>query len=746
MGGGARTTTTLTRTARSAPRSALAAAAPGPGLASRLLTAGVIGFAAVPFAGWLLPATWLATMVALLVVDHWTQQRPGKGPMFSPSAWLVSAGYSAAAFYLTFSFGGPAQTLGVTLYGVLMFQILARDYAAPRRLMVNISAPLASMLLIQAAGGFLLIRHHLTWELVTLLASPLVVYRAFHTVQQLLERSDRQTREAMAKLAESETRYRLIAERSPDIIIRYDIEGRIEYLSPAARNYNYEPEDLVGRNVRELLEPKDQERNVAFMTDLAAGRPVPQGRQNVWRTWSATGETLDLEGVSSPVTDDDGNVIGAIAVLRDVTARLALEAELNRRREEAEAANEAKSQFLANMSHEVRTPLTGVVGFARLLEAMDDLPAVARRYVSRIVKSSEALLSVVNDVLDFSKLEASQLELDPQPFAPQAFLEETLDLAQGLAADKGLALRLVGAADLPAFLTADRARLRQVLLNLLTNAVKFTDAGEIVVAAGHTGAALRIAVRDTGPGLTEAQGQRLFQRFSQVDGSHARQHGGAGLGLAICKGLVEMMGGEIGLDSQVGLGSTFWFTVRAPVSAAPPVAASPPAAPPTAAHKAAAPVAASPVVLSDVSEAAGHSPDDDDLNALRLLVVDDVAVNRELVIALLSPFDVAITQAASGTEAVDAALAKPFDLILMDLQMPGMDGLAAAVAIRAHADLNATTPILALSANILPTHVAQCLAAGMDDHIGKPINAAELLGKIAKWTTGHADAAEALSA
>jgi len=199
--------------------------------------------------------------------------------------------------------------------------------------------------------------------------------------------------------------------------------------------------------------------------------------------------------------------------------------------------------------------------------------------------------------------------------------------------------------------------------------------------------------------------------------------------------------------------------VRAPVSHAPPTTASPPAAPPAAAAQAPArrgatrpiaspagasppvaspPVASSDIAPSDSSEAAADPPDDGDLNALRLLVVDDVAVNRELVCALLSPFDVNITQAASGTEAVEAALGRPFDLILMDLQMPGMDGLAAAVAIRAHADLNAATPILALSANILPEHVSQCLAAGMDDHIGKPINAAELLAKIAKWTA-HAD-------
>jgi CheY-like chemotaxis protein len=241
--------------------------------------------------------------------------------------------------------------------------------------------------------------------------------------------------------------------------------------------------------------------------------------------------------------------------------------------------------------------------------------------------------------------------------------------------------------------------------------VKFTAEGRIDVEASWSEGMLQLEVADTGPGLAPEDARRLFQRFSQVDASNTRQHGGTGLGLAICKGLAEMMGGQIGLKSTLGRGSVFWFTVKAPNG---------------------------PPEATTIAEA---SPADDDharhlakSALLRILVVDDVAVNRELVSAILSPFDVALSAAASGAEAVEAALAAPFDLILMDLQMPGMDGMAAARAIRANATLNRATPIVALSANVLPTHVRECLAAGMDDHAAKPIDPADLLEKIAKWT------------
>ena len=683
------------------------------GAASGIISALIVFVAAVPFAGWALPAAWLAPMAILAVAEQaWPVRRPGSGSdawwrEFNPFAWLSSAGYSAAAFYLVFFQKGAAQTLGVTLYGVLIFQILARDYTAPRRLMANLSAPLLAVVMVQAAAATMMVRHGAAWQIVTLVASPFIVFRAFRTMQAHLVGAHTLERRARAELSESETRYRMLAERSPDIILRCDTSARIEYLSPAAANYGYDPASLIGRDIREVMDLADWPRQQELLHELAQGRSTRPGAPAVWRCLRADGTPVLLEGAFSRLVDDDSQVVGAMAVMRDVTAREAMEDELRRRQAAAEAAAVAKSQFLANMSHEIRTPLTGVIGFAGLLKDIPRLPKEARRYADRIHTSAGALLTVVNDVLDFSKLEANQVELDPQPLELRPFLDETLDLARGLADGKGLRLmRSPLAAQLPERIVADGARLRQVLLNLLTNAVKFTDVGEVVVTAdaGGTDGALRIAVRDTGIGVAPEVADRLFVRFSQVDGSNARQHGGTGLGLAISKGLIEMMGGRIGMDSQPGAGSTFW--VELPLTPAPEAVAVPPA---------------------------GRAPDIE-VESIRILMVDDVAVNRELVTAILEPFDVRLVEADSGAAAVQAALDQPFDVILMDLQMPGMDGLAATAAIRATSELNRETPIVALSANVLGEHVANCLAAGMNDHVGKPISPGELLTTIARWT------------
>jgi CheY-like chemotaxis protein len=363
------------------------------------------------------------------------------------------------------------------------------------------------------------------------------------------------------------------------------------------------------------------------------------------------------------------------------------------------------------MSHEIRTPLTGILGFAGLLEGVDSLPPAAVTYASRIATASRTLLTVVNDILDFSKIEAGQVELDPQAFDPAAFVSETVELVSAQAAEKRLALRAAIDGPLPAAVLADSARLRQILLNLLTNAIKFTEAGEVTVTVAHDGESgrLRLAVADTGVGIAPEQLHRLFHRFSQADGSISRRYGGTGLGLAICKSLAALMGGEIGVESRPGEGALFWFTVRAPAAKA------------TDAHD---------------GETGGF-----DARPARILIVDDSPVNRELVAALLGVLGHDLSEAGGGAEAVEAAARAPFDLILMDLQMPGMDGLAATRAIRAAEGPNRATPIVAVSANILPAHLEACRGVGMDDHIGKPIDTRELLTKVARWTAEPREAA-----
>jgi signal transduction histidine kinase/ActR/RegA family two-component response regulator len=424
-----------------------------------------------------------------------------------------------------------------------------------------------------------------------------------------------------------------------------------------------------------------------------------------------------LESAPNAVTDDSGALIGVVSVLRDVTERRAMEAALRRKTVEAEAAAVAKADFLANMSHEIRTPLTGVLGYAGLLDALDGLPAIARSHIGRIVASGQTLLAIVNDVLDFSKLEAGQIELDPQPFDPAAVLADAAELMRPQAAGKGLSIGIAAGDALPEVLVADSARLRQVLINLLGNAVKFTARGGITIAARHDPAQgrLRIAVSDTGIGVPAEQAERLFQRFYQVDGSSTRRFGGAGLGLAISRALVEAMGGAIGVESRAGEGSTFWFEVPAPVGTL-------------------------------ALEIAGDEAEVIRIEPLKILLVDDVAANRELVGCMLAPFGIDIAEAANGLEAVEAAMRTRFDLVLMDLQMPGMDGLAATRAIRANAPLNRDAPILALSANVLAAQVDACRLAGMNDHVAKPINPKDLLTKIARWTEAGEAAATAETA
>ena len=513
-------------------------------------------------------------------------------------------------------------------------------------------------------------------------------------------------------LAESEARYRMLADRATDLIVRYDTEGVIEFVSPSVSQYGYVASDLVGRGLSDLLHPDDWSLEASVREALKSGLTLPSGERYEVRARQTDGQWVWFEGKPAPIQGPGGEILGVVTVLRDVTGQRAMADELRRKQAEAEAAAIAKSEFLANMSHEIRTPLTGIIGFAGLLESVENLPPTAELYLRRITTSGQALLAIVNDVLDFSKLEAGQIELDPQPFDPRAFAEESLDLIRAEARKRGLALELDGGDRLPDLVLADRGRARQVLLNLLGNAVKFTAQGSVTVSLDYQPeGVLRVAVTDTGVGIPQERLDRLFQRFSQIDGSITREYGGSGLGLAICKGLVEMMGGEIGVISQEGRGSTFWFNIIAPAATAVPAVATP------------APASSA------------------EIGTLRLLVVDDVAMNRELIVAMLQPFDIHVREAASGADAVEMAVHAPFDLILMDLQMPGMDGLAATQAIRANAELNCDTPILAVSANVLPAQIEACHAAGMSDHIAKPIQPADLLGKIIQWTSADADVA-----
>ncbi len=374
----------------------------------------------------------------------------------------------------------------------------------------------------------------------------------------------------------------------------------------------------------------------------------------------------------------------------------------------AESAAAAKAQFLANMSHEIRTPLTAVLGFAGVLARMENLPDKARSHVTRIVDGGRALLALVDDILELSRIEAGRIDVNAQPLALAGLLNDTIELMRPQAEKKALSVVLVLDGGVADRVLVDAERVRRVLLNLLVNAIKFTDAGGITVEADYlaeVGGRLMVKVRDTGVGISPEHCKRLFERFTQIDESNTRRFGGAGLGLAIARGLVETMGGEIGVESAVGAGSTFWFTIPAPAATA----------------------AADPADRRRKPEATA------DFHGLRILVVDDATSNRALMTAMLSRPDLQLCEAANGAEAIEAASHKPFDVILMDLQMPVMDGFAATREIRASSPLNASTPVLAVSANVLTPVLEACRAAGINDYVSKPIDPDDLLRKIDRW-------------
>jgi PAS domain S-box-containing protein len=509
--------------------------------------------------------------------------------------------------------------------------------------------------------------------------------------------------EANAAVARSEARFRQLAENAQDMIVHSNLRGIIQYVSPACvAMLGYTTEELVGREGMTTVHEDDREAIRALVVEQIAHMTAHRdnGPTRIeYRAIRKDGQVIWLE--SRPGLQRDpltGALTGITDIVRDVTEHKAMERQLREARNEAEAAAAVKGEFLANMSHELRTPLTSVLGFARLVDDEPDLSPDARRFIGRVLSGGKALLTTINDILDFSKLEAGQLELKLEPVAPDQIIDEVLDLFSLEAEAKGVPLRAEGLARLPSDLMIDSGRLRQVLLNLIGNAVKFTEAGEITVSARYDDAdhRLHLAVADTGPGIAAEDVDLLFRRFSQVDAGLTRKHGGTGLGLAICKGLVEAMGGQIGVVSVPGQGACFSFDISAPYAVGLEIQA---------ASEAAAPLLPP---------------------ALRVLVVDDNPANRELVNAILTAMGAEVAEAVDGEEGVAAAAAQPFDAILMDLRMPRLDGAQAALRIRGEGGLNAATPIIAFSADARPGGPGGIF----DGSVSKPMTAAGLVAAL----------------
>ncbi|MES2941053.1 MAG: ATP-binding protein [Pseudomonadota bacterium] len=404
-----------------------------------------------------------------------------------------------------------------------------------------------------------------------------------------------------------------------------------------------------------------------------------------------------------------GHMTGMVITYRDVTERYAAQEAMRTARALAERAARMKTEFLANMSHEIRTPMNGIVGLAHLL-ASTPLSPRQLDYAEKIQACGSHLLGILNDVLDFSKIEAGEIVLEQAALSVQAVAQKALQMVAPRAAEKGLALETTIDPRVPRLLVGDALRLSQILINYLNNAVKFTETGRISVEVqlerleGDT-ACLRFGVSDTGIGLDAQQVARLFQSFHQADASTTRKYGGTGLGLAISKRLSELMGGQVGVTSTPGQGSTFWFTAE---------------------------LAVAPGVPVDAEPVTAGRPQPPCFNGARVLLVEDNDINQIVACEILAETGASIDIADNGLQGLELARTGRYDLVLMDMQMPVMDGIAATREIRRTAGLE-RIPIIALTANATSGDRERCLAAGMDGYVSKPFDPPALWAAMGRW-------------
>jgi PAS domain S-box-containing protein len=521
-------------------------------------------------------------------------------------------------------------------------------------------------------------------------------------------------------------RLSMAIDQSPASVAIADLQGRLEWVNEEfVRSSGYSREEALGKNPRILQSGNTPRETYAAMWDaLSRGQPWRGVLYNRRKDGSLYTEMARL----SPIRQADGTVTHYMATKEDITEKNRLTKELEQYREHleelvksrteelevaraaAETANRAKSAFLANMSHEIRTPMNAIVGFAHLLRRANPSPEQADR-LGKIESASQHLLSVINDVLDLSKIEAGRLVLEETDFHLGSLLDNVYSLLAEQARAKGLAFT-VDTDSVPLWLRGDPTRLRQAMLNYVGNAIKFTETGKVhlqaqLVSDDGQVCAVRFEVTDTGLGIAEHKQQRLFQAFEQADTSTTRQYGGTGLGLAITRKLARLMGGDAGVHSVVGQGSTFWFTACIQHG-----------------H--------SPMPVEDFSDTQRPEVMLRRFSGARILLADDVDVNREIAQQLLEGTGLLLDMAENGRVALERARTTPYDLVLMDVQMPVMDGMQATREIHALPE-RATLPVIAMTANVFDEDRRACLEAGMVDFVVKPVEPKHFYKTLLKW-------------
>jgi PAS domain S-box-containing protein len=516
-----------------------------------------------------------------------------------------------------------------------------------------------------------------------------------HTWQRSMEFSSAEMQELYRQIAAERDKLMAVMTAVGIGLCTLDPAGGLQFINPAGRKLlSITGPDPLGEPILDnLLAPERVSELILLRQVLSSGQSY-RHEDSVFVRMDGT--TFPANYHLNPITKD-GVSIGTVLVFRDISDRKNVEAELKAARRAADSANQAKSDFLASMSHEIRTPMNGVVSMAEILLGTS-LSAEQRECAEVVRGSAETLLALINDLLDFSKIEAGRIDLEAIPFDLHRTLESSVELLAERAHRKGLELAYLVDRGVPEWVKGDPTRLRQILINLLGNAVKFTDQGEVTLRVtaeeGTRGPRLRFAVTDTGIGLDPSARQRLFEPFSQADASTTRKYGGTGLGLAICRRLTTLMGGEIGVESEPGVGSTFWFTVR-------------------------------------LDEASPQGPAAAPMPDKRVLVVDDNATHRTMLAEQLRIWGLSAEESADGPQALrELRMAneqeRPFDLVLIDLLMPGQDGLALARAIKADPLLRAI-PLVLMSSLGLYAPIEEARDAGIQACWTKPIHRGSVL-------------------
>ncbi|MGM0427003.1 MAG: PAS domain S-box protein, partial [Thermodesulfobacteriota bacterium] len=526
------------------------------------------------------------------------------------------------------------------------------------------------------------------------------------------------------QLKESAEKYRNILESIEEGYFEVDLAGNLRFFNDSlCRLLGYTREEMIGMNNRNYTSPEEASRIYkAFKRIYKTGEPL---RVSGFEVRHKSGKILFIEMSASLIRDVAGTPTGFRGVVRDITERKKAE-EMHQAVLAAESASRAKSEFLASMSHEIRTPLNGIIGLSELISETP-LNGEQENILNTIRIEAGSLLSIVNDILDFSKIEAGMLHLEEIPFDLRQLMDEFMIAFKLEAESKGLKFAYVLGSDIPTRLVGDPTKLKQIFTNLVGNAFKFTQEGEIRVkgeieTSGEEKMKIRFSVTDTGIGISQEKLRTIFKSFTQEDSSTTRNYGGTGLGTTIAKQLVELMGGEIGVDSEKGKGSTFWFTT----------------------------------VFGRQSEAVKPQPMAIDIEGgriektqqgKRILLAEDYPTGQKIAIAFLESAGYQVDLAENGLVALELYQKNAYDLILMDIEMPLMDGYEVTKHIRrieaeTKAAINegsqSRVPIIALTAHAVTSHIERCLEVGMDDYLTKPIRKTSFLYMIEKWTmTGN---------